>query len=133
MKPKWPRKHCKGFEVPLYGGSVYCFKTREHFEEATKYLDVDLQHEGKAGTCAYLESDKDSSLYLIGVFDGELGTLVHELAHIAIMIVQRAGFNSEKGNGEPYCYLLGYLFEILEEWVKSEPPKQPTSDLNAVG
>lgn len=119
VKQKWPKKHCFYLAVPLYGGSLYCFKTREHFDEATKYLNIDLQHEGKVGVCSHLENDDKESLYIVGVFDGKLGTLTHELAHIAMMIIQRAGFNSEDGNGEPYCYLFGDLFDKLEEWLKT--------------
>lgn len=117
-KPKWPKKHYKVVKIPLYGGWVYCFKDREGFEKATEYLNIDAPHHGTDGLSLHLEPhESGKTMYLMGVFDGELSTLTHEVGHITHFITNHAGFDSGVGNGEPYCYLLGHIFRKLEKWI----------------
>lgn len=50
--------------------------------------------------------------YLVGVFDGEPGTLVHELAHTAFKILRDVNVPvHHDGRQEAFCYLQQWLFD----------------------
>lgn len=110
--PKWP-KPFKEFGVPLYFGHVYIFDSKEKLRQAEEYLTkkpADLP--SSLGCAKHLESTKGEHLFLVGVFNGETSTLVHELAHITFFILSTAGVPlEEKGTNEAYCYLLDALFD----------------------
>ena len=46
---------------------------------------------------------------VVGVFDGDLATLAHEMTHAAIAILNNAGVKFAATNSEPLAYLVGYL------------------------
>ena len=120
-KPKWPKKYCKIVKIHLYGSSIYAFNSRKGFEKAAAYMNVDVSHYGTDGISLPLEDKKDgSSIYILGIFDGKLDTLVHECAHITHFVAQKTGWDSSAGNGEPYCYLIGHIFKKLERFVKND-------------
>lgn len=56
----------------------------------------------------------DSGYHLLGVFDSKLSTLVHELGHAAMDVLNhaRTGDYTTGHNQEQLCYLLSYLFEL---------------------
>lgn len=47
--------------------------------------------------------------FLVGVFDGTIKTLAHEMGHTAIDIMQHAGVKDFINDQEQFCYLLGHL------------------------
>ena len=56
----------------------------------------------------------DSGYHLVGVFDGKVGTLAHEMGHASMDILNRArtGDYREGQQQEQLCYLLGHLVEL---------------------
>lgn len=64
----------------------------------------------------------DSGYHLMGVFDGELKTLVHEAGHAAMDILNhaRTGNYTEGHNQEQLCYLLGHLVELTYPILKGK-------------
>lgn len=116
-KLKWPKASVV-YDIPLYGGSLHLFKTRKKFEAAYEFLGKEHDASGCCGCTAYLVNEKGRALYLIGVFDNDLGTLVHEVGHATMMIMERAGINAYDSVGEPVCYLLGDMYEKLAKGFK---------------
>ena len=51
----------------------------------------------------------------VGVFNASRATLVHELIHAGIHILQRAGIDPLHASGEPLCYLVDNLYTRLEK------------------
>jgi hypothetical protein len=50
-------------------------------------------------------------IYMLGVFDGKLDTLVHELGHITLYVLDHVGIPVGPGDtSEAFCYLQGDLF-----------------------
>ncbi|MNV82019.1 hypothetical protein D3C71_1757300 [compost metagenome] len=66
----------------------------------------------------------DSGYHLVGVFDGKLSTLVHEMGHTAMDTLNhaRTGDYTEGHNQEQFCYLLGHLYELTESIVRGNKP-----------
>ena len=99
-------------KVPLYGGEVDLFLSQAKMTAAVEQLGATLSVASVAGQFARLERKGGRErLYLVGVFEGGLSTLTHELGHVALDILQVAGIDAHSGNGEPFCYLLGHLFD----------------------
>lgn len=64
----------------------------------------------------------DSGYHLVGVFDGSVGTLAHEMAHAAMDVLNhaRTGDYTQGNNQEQLCYLLGHLVELTYSIVKGD-------------
>lgn len=50
---------------------------------------------------------------IVGVFDGSINTLVHELAHVAIYTFDYIGSKICEETEEPFAYFMGFLAEKL--------------------
>lgn len=118
MAKKNPFVKCPKVDIPLYGGTIFFYADVNEYKAACIAIGSDFN-----GPCVgqfiAAENDSGSVIYLIGVFNNSLTTLVHEVCHVAISIIRRAGFRPENGNGEPFCYLTDYLFQELSKYVKS--------------
>jgi hypothetical protein len=94
--------------IPLYGGKIVIIQDPLEFVEMTDEEDDLSDHRGIVHFG--VDENSYSVVYYVGVFDNELSTLVHELSHTCLMIVARSQFSAHDGNGEPFSYLLDYLF-----------------------
>lgn len=111
------------FPIPIYGGEVWVFKTKSEFLEAQEELGDDAEIIENSLGDSWVVPSLDSPnewIYLVGVYDKELGTLVHELSHTALNIVANSNFLAHDGNGEPFSYLLNYLFDKTYIWFTTE-------------
>lgn len=83
----------------------YLYK-RNQFKEPVGDLD------GTAG----IASDEDG-VHVVGIFDNQLATLVHELGHVVIKVLESCNIEITGKNSEMFCYLQDNLFEqALEEF-----------------
>lgn len=64
----------------------------------------------------------DGGYCLVGVFDGSVSTLAHELGHASMDILNyaRAGDYREGQQQEQLCYLLGHLVELTYPLIKGD-------------
>lgn len=105
-KLRWPKVELE-FEVPIYGGRVYCTADIESYDSIREYLGVDPVSSDVVGrTTQYTNNITGGTIYVVLVLDGKPSTLVHELGHLTHRILERAGVKDE----EAFCYLLDYLF-----------------------
>jgi hypothetical protein len=61
-----------------------------------------------------ISSDR-AGYFLVGVFNGELGTLVHELAHTAFKVLNHVNVRADFKHQEAFAYLQQWLFDELHE------------------
>ena len=114
----WPRA-AKLIEVPLYGCEVYFVNTREDWDKCMVAIGCTSRAEGMAGLSAQMVGPEGRTIFMVGVFDGGLQTLIHELAHTTFHILEYVGVPVERGApNEAYCYLLDTLFELTPDKVK---------------
>lgn len=113
--------------IPLYHGTLWFVRTPEEFIGLATLLKMPLGEASASGFIVEHMSDGLSQThvnalghgeYLLGVFNKESGVIAHECGHIAIMICERAGFSPDDGDGEPFCYLLGWLAFMCEKHFK---------------
>lgn len=111
----WP-KPTKEFDVPVYSGRIYLYRTPEKYNQALEYLkEKPRDLITSAGTAMHLTNNKTGkSIFLVGWFNRELATLVHECGHLTFAILLHAGVDVKEGNNEAYCYLLDTLFSKLK-------------------
>jgi hypothetical protein len=116
-KTKWP-KAAVGVPIPIYGGTVWVVKKPQHYQEMLRSLGQDEQDDLPCAGVMQRFGDKatQSTVYLVGVFDGAPGTLAHEVTHVAFNIFERVGAKVEDGHcNEAFCYLVGWLVWKITE------------------
>jgi hypothetical protein len=120
-KAEWP-SHIKKRKIPLYGGNLVIVRSHKDHKAVTSFLEDDCSPPAKdeAGGTVHLTDSKGSAYYLVGVYAGGTQCLVHELAHVAFMVLANCGVPvSRKGHNEAYCYLLDALFGLATKQEKS--------------
>jgi hypothetical protein len=95
-----------------YGKVVYFTDCRKTFAKLTK------TQAKKYRSCLGLSGRHKQKGLVIGVFDGELATLVHECVHGAIDILERSSVDPCSSNAEPLAYLTDWLFSVGVKYLK---------------
>jgi len=111
-KNKWHK--LPAFTIPLFNSAnVYLAVTKEQFMAADEFLGgTGEERPFNVGLASNYE-DKESGerVYLIGVFDKQLATLVHECAHVCFYACDDVGVTTDPGDAnETYCYMLDRMF-----------------------
>lgn len=94
------------YTVQPYGLRVVFTDTVKEFHALRHHKDFSARDlsgafdAGKAADC------------VIGIFDGRLFTLVHEVVHAALHILQTCGIDPTSSNGEPLAYLVDHLTAV---------------------
>ena len=111
-KAKWHR--LPAFTIPLFQSAhVYLATTREQFQHADKFLggSVDERPFNSGMASNYENTDTGERCYLIGVFDNQISTLVHECAHVCFYVCSDVGVTTRPEDAnETYCYMLDRMF-----------------------
>lgn len=111
-KTKWPK--LAAYTIPLFQSAhVYLAVTREEYQQADKCMGGDGKdfpfNSGLAGS--YEDTETGERVYLIGIFDEQLSTLVHECAHVCFYVCSDVGVTTRPGDAnETYCYMLDRMF-----------------------
>lgn len=111
-KAKW--RNLPVFTIPLFqSANVYLAVTREQYQHADKFLggsgDERPFNLGLARN--YENTDTGERCYLIGVFDKQIATLVHECAHVCFYVCSDVGVTTKPEDAnETYCYMLDRMF-----------------------
>lgn len=96
--------------VPLFEhGYVLLYNNKDMFNEVVAELSKEIKLvTSEVGRALSYEDEIDGlTYYLMGVFDNEIGTLVHEAAHIVFAICNDVNIPIIKqDSNEVYCYLI---------------------------
>ncbi|MDN7541966.1 hypothetical protein [Burkholderia cenocepacia] len=96
--------------IPLYGGEVVLCRTRKEWDAVADKLGVSPDDTAFAlGITHALESTDGGRIYMIGVFDGAIPTLAHELLHAAIATLDHVGIPINSDTDEALTYLFDHL------------------------
>lgn len=111
-KHKWPK--VPSYTIPLFeSATVYLCVTKEHFKQADIFLGGTGEDKPfNSGVAAnYEDTSSGSKVYVIGVFDESLSTLVHECAHVCFYVCSDVGLTTDPSDAnETYCYMLDRMF-----------------------
>ncbi len=112
--------------VPIYGNTLHVFLggTRKEFHQRT-------QKSFEWGHRIYTEEVVIASTWNIGANQvihygdwggtvAQMGVLVHELTHVALNVLHRAGVTLTSASDEAVTYLLEYLFVNVVQRIKTK-------------
>lgn len=113
----------KTLRIPVYGGRLFvCTSREDYIKVRAKYEDDDGESlKDCMGVSERCSDKKQRSVFLIGVFDGGLQTLVHELGHTTFSVLRHASVPVNRRDDEAFCYLLDCLYEKCAPHILKEP------------
>lgn len=109
------------FRAVPYHVSVTVYSDARAFEAVTGHAPGDCP-----GMCSWFDDAEGSHrvcIYL-NLETAEGQDLAHECAHAALAISRHAGFDPMGNGEEPFCYLLGYLFDTIQTRIHHAAPKR---------
>lgn len=100
-KAKWPK--LPYYLIPLFGNAyAYLCRSEDEWEQACASIDCPPGNvRGMAGLAqTFHDEDSGKVMYLLGVFNGGMATLVHECAHVSFYVCRDTGVttNPEDAN-----------------------------------
>ncbi len=107
-------KPWRDFRVPVYGSRVLAYRTAKQYAAACESLGIEWDSEAVDGVVCQANHDSGHTVFIVGWFNNEPSSLVHEIGHLAIFVLVRAGMDPRDSNGEALCYLLGTLCQLFE-------------------
>lgn len=122
IKPedKWPK--LESYLVPLFQSSwVYLCTSREDWLQAHRNLKAEPNNVNKIAGCVrhFHDGITGENMYLVGVFDGKVSTLVHECAHACFYVCNDVGVRVDTAErNETYCYMIERMVDRFMPHVK---------------
>lgn len=121
-KAKWPK--LPSYFVPLFNsGRIYLCRDKDEFRSAMQAINLSADGiDSLNGLCRHIVNEKTGeNVYLIGVFNGGVATLVHECAHAAFFVCHDFGVkvDTEAAN-ETYCYMLDRMFSHFMPFIQEQ-------------
>lgn len=107
----------KSFTIDLFGKRILFFNNLEDFNKCMDWRGHEkcTYSDGLAYHSFFVdENGKNDNAYLMGVFDKNLCTLVHESTHIALFILDTVGHEITK-NDEILPYLIDTIFNHYKD------------------
>ncbi|WP_288654648.1 MULTISPECIES: hypothetical protein [Pantoea] len=121
-KTKWPK--LPRFFVPLFHcANIYLCVTKDEWQQAISNLNQPEQNLSFSNgrTMHFCNESTGENLYLIGVFDQSISTLVHECAHATFYCCSDVGVSIRTDQpNETYCYLLDRMFSAFLPHIQQE-------------
>lgn len=97
----------KKIHLTPYPGFVIVTRTRaEHAREFKKMFGYACDEKIRSGLTTHTAGNYDFLVYA-----KDTPSLVHELSHVVLDLFQYIRSEPVEGNGEPFAYLMGYLFK----------------------
>lgn len=103
-------------QINPYPATLFFTCDREEYNnKREEYTSVPIDTYEAGGIC----SDFDD-IFLVGIFDNEISTIIHELNHVCIKVFTFIGMNVNLETQEAFCYLHQYLFEQCIRYLREE-------------
>lgn len=98
-----------------YKGTLWIETEHSRATARAALLGIDVSFpESEGGRAASVNMHE----FLVYLRDRDPGTLVHELTHVVLWLLQDRGVDVHASNGEPMCYMLGHLVGLTRHLVK---------------
>jgi hypothetical protein len=100
------------FRIPVYGGQVRLYTAAAALQRYRHHLTGAEPNGPADGRVHQLIHPTGCATYLVGWYDQRISTLSHELTHVALAVLARAGITATADNGEALCHLQGELMTL---------------------
>lgn len=108
------------FKVPLFEHTTVFFcPTREIFYDFCEqaHIPIEPDYEEYAGLTLTCTRKNSGTFYVVAVFNNEVGTLTHEVAHATFHCLSDVGVMAATDPSHPanetYAYMIGRMFEAF--------------------
>lgn len=108
------------FKVPLFEHTTVFFcPTREMFYEFCEraHIPIEPDYELAGGLTLTCTDENGRNFYVVAVFDREMGTLCHEVAHATFHVLSDVGVLATTDPTHPanetYAYMIGRMFDAF--------------------
>lgn len=97
---------------PFEHTQMHLYLNRRDYDKAHAYYSKKPLENGTANNLGQVSwvTTKGVAHYLVGIFDGRRTTLVHELSHLIIVILDHHSIKIPDSYGEVFCYHLDNIF-----------------------
>lgn len=103
----------KTIKIIPYGCLLHFTTDFNEWKEVYELLSPHKAEESYQG----LTYDHEDGNFYVGVFNGRISVLVHELAHVCLMVASRVGMEDVTKDQEQFCYLIDHLTtEVLKKF-----------------
>lgn len=113
------KKYCKLYKkthhyIPIYGMNInIVFNHKDFTYLCEKYQDYKIDRPlSNNGECLMNPENEELT---IGIFNNELSTIVHEVTHASLFLIEKRFMNPNDSDGEALAYLQQYLFELIRK------------------
>lgn len=116
-KVKFPKKAGKCFELPLFGGTMWVFYSREDYSQAFEAMTGTRENfDRNGGIVQVLDSESEGTVMIVGIFYNDLGIVCHEAVHCASFTMDDVGADDE----ETLAYLTQWCFNAIVKYLPKE-------------
>ncbi len=111
-------KYCKKYKsthyyLPIFGANMnFVFNEEDFTYLCKKYQDFEYKTRCSNGECFM---NHENGELIIGIFNNDLSTLVHELTHAVLFISNQRYFNVYDSDGETMAYIMAHLFDEAKD------------------
>lgn len=104
-------------DIPIYGGKLIVIVSKDITLIAKKYkLTVEASN---FGAFTFKDTSKYRN-YIIVLEDDWRANVVHELVHVVNHIYLDCAMQLDRHNDEPQAYLMGWLFDKIDKFLKEK-------------
>jgi hypothetical protein len=102
----------RAFRIDPYGWHLYLFNDRAKWSKfVTRKMGGGGFFKHAMGALGLTQRDVANKNFYVGIFDCDMGTLAHEMTHVATYVLHHAGVEISAENDEPLAYLIGHLVD----------------------
>lgn len=118
MARKNPFDKVKYYVASPYGQHIYVTTSRKEWRKLVRYLTDTVDELPCNGCFTNLVSEKNGShAFIMGWFNGEYSTLVHECVHATFAVLHAVGIECSAGDNEAFAYLHGDMWTSIAKMI----------------
>lgn len=120
------------YKFKPYSPVLLLVQTVDDWNAVCEFLDIpETVEEGRAaGLTLHLCGRPKNKFIIVGVFDGSLKTLVHELAHAVMFVMEFIGTDPRGEGQEAFAYSLDNAYGFAAPLLKKIKDPFPANDLH---
>lgn len=112
-------KYCKKYNkthhyLPIFGMNInICFNQEDFKYLCEEYQDFDYIINPLAN--GYTLMNPENGEVVIGIFNNSISTIVHEVTHATLFILEQREMNPHDSMGETMAYIQAHLFDEINK------------------
>lgn len=98
--------------IQPYGALLYFTSSIDEFTKQYINISGNTNFSVPVNAAGMSSDFENGMIHIVGVFDSDICTIVHELSHVCIKILCTVGIPINKETSEAFTYLLSYLISV---------------------